>query len=182
MGSICGPWRSNRRGTFLEEDDVNGSRLVVALGAALAIGAGAAFAQSGDETKQAGYRPGLGDLMTMTVQPRHIKVGLAGRAQNWSYAAYELHELQEAFDRAASVWPRWRSFPIADMMHNVIAPPIAALDEAIKARDPGRFTAAYKQLTEACDACHQAADRAVIVIRVPDSDMFPDQDFRPAKR
>ena len=24
------------------------------------------------------YRPGLGDLMTMTVQPRHLKLGLAG--------------------------------------------------------------------------------------------------------
>jgi hypothetical protein len=41
------------------------------------------------------YRPGLGDLMTMTVQPRHIKLGLAGREKNWIYAAYELHELEE---------------------------------------------------------------------------------------
>jgi hypothetical protein len=36
--------------------------------------------------------------MTMTVQPRHTKLGLAGREGNWPYAAYELHELQEAFD------------------------------------------------------------------------------------
>jgi hypothetical protein len=161
---------------------MNGTRLAIALGAALAIGVGTAGAQSGDEARQAVYTPGLGDLMTMTVQPRHIKVGLAGRAQNWSYAAYELHELQEAFDRVARVWPRWRSFPIAEMMKNVAAPPIAALESAIKARDAGRFNAAYQQLTEACDTCHQAADRAVIVIRVPDADMFPDQDFRPAKR
>jgi hypothetical protein len=47
------------------------------------------------------YRPGLGDLMAMTGQPRHIKLALAGRQKNWTYAAYELHELQEAFDRAA---------------------------------------------------------------------------------
>src|SRR5260221_614819 len=39
------------------------------------------------------YRPGLGDLMTMTVQPRHIKLALAGREKNWVYAAYELHQL-----------------------------------------------------------------------------------------
>ena len=45
------------------------------------------------------YRPGLGDLMTMTVQPRHIKLALAGREGNWPYAKYELHELAEAFDR-----------------------------------------------------------------------------------
>ena len=54
------------------------------------------------------YRPGLGDLMTMTVQPRHIKLLLAGHEQNWVYAKYELHELQEAFDRAVRVWPRFK--------------------------------------------------------------------------
>jgi hypothetical protein len=128
------------------------------------------------------YRPGLGDLMTMTVQPRHIKLALAGRAQNWPYAAYELHELQEAFDRAASVWPNWRSMPIAEMMKSVTSEPIAALEQAIKAKDAARYDAAYRQLTAACDTCHQSADRAVIVIRVPESDFFPDQEFRPANR
>ena len=45
------------------------------------------------------YRPGLGDLMTMTVQPRHIKLGIAGRENNWAFAAYELHELEEAAEK-----------------------------------------------------------------------------------
>jgi hypothetical protein len=49
------------------------------------------------------YRPGLGDLMTMTVQPRHTKLGLAGQEKNWTYAAYELHELDAAGDWAASL-------------------------------------------------------------------------------
>jgi hypothetical protein len=35
-------------------------------------------AQSPQEAPPLPYRPGLGDLMTMTVQPRHIKLGLAG--------------------------------------------------------------------------------------------------------
>jgi hypothetical protein len=35
----------------------------------------------------------LGDLMTAFVQPRHIKLGLAGKEQNWPYAAYELDQL-----------------------------------------------------------------------------------------
>ena len=46
---------------------------------------------------------------------------------------------------------------------------------------PIDFNAAYKQLTEACNACHQAADRAMIVIRVPELSSFPDQDFQPIK-
>jgi len=42
---------------------------------------------------QPDYHPSLGDLMTMAVQPRHIKLGMAGKARNWEYAAYETSEL-----------------------------------------------------------------------------------------
>ena len=53
--------------------------------------------------------------MAMTVQPRHIKLGLAARDSNWSYAAYELHELEEAFERVTRHSPQWRKKPIAEM-------------------------------------------------------------------
>jgi hypothetical protein len=128
------------------------------------------------------YRPGLGDLMTMTVQPRHIKLGLAARDNNWSYAAYELHELEEAFERVARHSPQWRKKPIAEMMASVTKEPMAALETAIKAADAAKFAAAYTQLTEACNTCHQSAEVGMIVIKVPDANSFPDQDFRPAKR
>jgi hypothetical protein len=65
------------------------------------------------------YRPGLGDLMTMTVQPRHIKLGLAVQEKNWSFAAYELHELEGSFERVSRYWPQWKKKPIADMMTSV---------------------------------------------------------------
>jgi hypothetical protein len=128
------------------------------------------------------YRPGLGDLMTMTVQPRHIKLALAGRQKNWTYAAYELHELQEAFDRAAKAWPQWQSVPIADLMAAATKEPIASLARAIKDGAGDRFMAAYEHLTDACNACHQAANRAMVVIRVPDASSFPDQGFEPPKQ
>jgi hypothetical protein len=128
------------------------------------------------------YRPGLGDLMTMTVQPRHIKLGLAGREKNWAFAGYELHELEESFERVARYWPQWKKKPIAEMMTSVTKEPMAALDEAIKATDDIKFDAAYKLLTEGCNTCHQSAGVGVIVIKVPDASPFPDQDFRPVKR
>src|SRR6266581_4562455 len=101
------------------------------IAAVILVAAGGATAQQPPT-----YRPGLGDLMTMTVQPRHTKLGVAAREANWPYAAYELHELQEAFDRAAKAWPKWRSFSIAEMMPSVTKEPMAALDQAIKAADP----------------------------------------------
>jgi hypothetical protein len=117
--------------------------------------------------------------MTMTVQPRHIKLAFAGREKNWAYADYELHELQEAFDRAARVWPQWRSLPIADMMTSVTKEPMTALSQAIKAADANKFSVAYKQLTDGCNTCHLATDRGIIAIQVPETSPFSDQDFRP---
>jgi hypothetical protein len=144
-------------------------------------------AQTGDHppatqpnaAQPAPYRPGLGDLMTMTIQPRHIKLAIAGRENNWTYAAYELHELEEAFERVARVWPQWRSVPIAELITGFTQKPLAAASQAIKSHDAAQFTTAYEQLTNACNTCHQSADRGMIVIQVPDTSMFPDQDFRP---
>ena len=115
------------------------------------------------------YRPGLGDLMTMTVQPRHLKVGIAGQEKNWPYAAYEGHELEEAFERIAKLVPKWREFDIPQLL------------AAAKAGNGQRFDAAYRQLTDACNACHKSANVGVIAIKVPDASAFPNQDFRAAK-
>jgi hypothetical protein len=128
------------------------------------------------------FHPGLGDLMTAFVQPRHIKLGLAGSEKNWLYAAYELNELREAFADVAEIVPKYRDMPIPALIASTVKQPLAALDQAIKAKDADQFTAAYGQLTGSCNACHQSTDHAVIVIRPPTAAAFPDQDFRPPTR
>ena len=128
------------------------------------------------------YRPGLGDLMTMTVQPRHIKIALAGREKNWAYAKYELHELEEALQRVVQVWPRWRGLPLGGMVDAIGKGPMASVAAAIEAKDAEKFAAAMPQLTEGCNACHQAANVGLVVIKTPDASSFPDQDFRPSDR
>jgi len=127
------------------------------------------------------YRPGLGDLMTMTVQPRHIKLALAGRESNWSYAKYELHELQEAFERVTRVWPRFKGLPLGGMVDAIAKGPMTDLGQAIEAKSSEQFAAAFPRLTEGCNACHQAANVGMVVIKSPDASSFPDQDFRPQK-
>jgi hypothetical protein len=127
------------------------------------------------------YRPGLGDLMTMTVQPRHIKLLLAGHEQNWPYAKYELHQLQEAFERSVKVWPRFRGLPLGGMIDAIAKGPMDELAKAIDSKDEVAFDAAYEKLTEGCNACHQAANVGMVVMKVPSASSFPDQDFRPLK-
>jgi hypothetical protein len=125
------------------------------------------------ETKSAApYHLGLGELMTAFVQPRHIKLGLAGKEQNWPYASFELGELTEAFDDIAELVPKHDNLPIPEMIASTVKQPMEALDAAIKA---------YADLTSSCNACHQSASHPEIVIQVPTVSSFPDQDFRPQK-
>jgi hypothetical protein len=126
------------------------------------------------------YHPGLGDLMTAFVQPRHIKLGRAGNERNWAYAAYELSELRETFEDVAKLVPKHGNLAIPAAIASTVEQPMAALDAAIKAKDDAAFTKAYADLTTSCNACHQSADHAAIVIKVPSVSDFPDQDFRPA--
>jgi hypothetical protein len=130
------------------------------------------------------YHPGLGELMTAFVQPRHIKLGLAGTAQNWAYAAYELGELRETFDDVGQLVLKHGNLEIAPAIASTVKPPMDALDAAIKAKDQAAFTKAYGDLTAGCNACHQSADHKMIVIQTPtvSGTAYPDQDFNPPKQ
>src|SRR5258708_16753399 len=120
------------------------SLAILAVATAFAM-LGTGHAQSPDAPPA--YRPGLGDLMTMTVQPRHTKLGLAGQEKNWVYAAYELHELEESFERAVRVWPMYRKVNIAELLPATTKEPMEAVATAIKAADAAKFTEAYGRLT-----------------------------------
>lgn len=129
------------------------------------------------------FRPGLGELMTAFVQPRHIKLGLAGAAGNWDYADYELDELRETFDDIGKLILKHGDLSIPQAIAATVKQPLDALDSAIKAKDSAAFTKAYADLTAGCNACHQSAGHPMIVIKVPDAAAaaFPDQDFTAKK-
>lgn len=153
--------------------------LIVASGIVMAPGVGAA--QNSSAPSPQPYRPGVGDLMTMTVQPRHIKLALAGRQKNWAYAKYELQQLEEALHRVVRTWPKWKGLPLGGVVDAISKGPIAAVSKAIADQNVGDFAAAFAQLTEGCNACHQAANVGMVVITVPEASSFPDQDLRPGK-
>jgi DNA repair ATPase RecN len=128
------------------------------------------------------YHPSMGDLMTMTVQPRHIKLGLAGKQENWIYAKYELSELRNAFGRIARAIPKYQSIDTAALTTAIMQAALNTLEKSIDANSAAQFTEAYTQLTEACNACHLNRNHAAVAIKVPDATMFPDQEFLPSKR
>jgi|SRR6185312_2910758 len=127
------------------------------------------------------YHPSLGDLMTMAVQPRHLKLGIAGREKNWVYAKYELSELRNAFGRVARTIPVYRNADLAALMNALTTEPLKDVEQAIAAADAAKFKAAYAKLTGTCNACHLSQEHPMVVIQVPGASTFPDQDFRPPR-
>ena len=152
--------------------------VVAALAASAALLPLTVGAQAPSNNGPPAYRPSLADLMTTTVQPRHVKLAFAGREKNWVFAAYELKQLEDSFDRLSIQWPQWRQTRLVELVETIVRDPLFELDNAIKNKDEARFAEAYGHLTEACNACHQAARQTPVVIQEPKESMFPDQDFR----
>ena len=132
------------------------------------------------DAEPAPFNPQMAALMSMLIQPRHAKLGLAGKAENWPLAAYAFKELKQGFAVAARAVPRWKGLPVPDLFDAALSQPLALLDFAIKANEPRQFAEAYGRVTTGCNACHATTDHAFIVIKAPDSAAaFPNQDFQP---
>ncbi len=156
---------------------------------AAGIGVGTALSQSDQPAAPAATVPAapapyvmtMGDMMNTLIQPRHAKLGLAGRARNWPLAQYALVELRQAFAGIVKAQPQFHGLPVGELVNAAVSQPLNAVDAAIGAQDPKQFAVAYDQLTRGCNACHAAVDHPFVVIKAPDSSAFPNQDFSPHK-
>jgi hypothetical protein len=156
-----------------------GSIGLAASAIAIATAAPAAGAPAGGGLVILEFKPAMDDLMTMLIQPRHIKLYYAGQQKNWTLAAFELNELVGALKRIGATIPKYRTFSVDATVGSIFAPKIQAMNAAIQSKNPAQFASAYGELTEACNTCHQGMEHDFLVIKVPDAPFYPDQDFRP---
>ena len=134
------------------------------------------------DAEPAPFNPQMAAMMSMLVQPRHAKLGLAGKEENWALAGYAFKELKQGFLVTARAIPRWKGLPIPDLIEASVEPTFAVLDFAIKAGEPRQFTESYAKLTQACNNCHATTDHAFVVIKAPDASTWSNQDFKPGAR
>jgi hypothetical protein len=158
-------------------------RLTIGLTALVALAVAAANLRAdenafGDADAQpAPFNPQMSALMSMLIQPRHAKLGMAGKAENWPLASYEIKELRQAFLITARAVPRWQGSSVPDLLEGAIDQPLKFVDIATKTKFKGVFDQAYEGLTQACNNCHATTDRSFIVIKVPEASSFPNQEF-----
>lgn len=145
-----------------------------------ALGAAPTAAPAGGGLTILDFKPAMDDLMTMLIQPRHMKLYYAGQQQNWTLAAFELNELGGALRRIGQTIPKYRNFSVDATVASIFGPKIMAMNAAINSHNLGQFNSAYADLTVGCNTCHEGMEHPFLVMKVPDAQNFPDQDFRPA--
>jgi hypothetical protein len=126
--------------------------------------------------------PGLDDLMTMLVAPRHLKLYYAGISRNWELAAFEARELRSSLRRITGVIPRYQDQDLEETIAALIEPKLQATESAIAMGDVKLFGRTFRELTAACNGCHIYLEHPFLVVKVPDSPAqtaYPAQEFKP---
>ena len=143
----------------------------------LAVG-GVSAVVSADEASDFKAAAALGDVMGQT-QLRHFKLWFAGALGNRPLAAYEVAQIRRSFDNAAAVGGTVGGEPLAKLLQEKSAPPLAEVQAAIDAKNFAKFAKAFDKLTADCNACHVAAHVGFIKMQVPTASPFSDQSFPP---
>lgn len=153
----------------------------IVIGAAIVAGSAMlAAAQPAHEIAKQAYEPGLGEFMTAT-QARHAKLWFAGKNRNWELAVYEVDEIKEGLEDAAKLHPTHDGIPVAEMIKTILDPRIEQLEKAVDAKSSAQFTAAFDELTNGCNSCHQKAGKPFIRIQRPSEPPVTNQNFAPVK-
>ena len=120
-------------------------------------------------------------VLMAQVQIHHAKLYYAGHARNWILAAYSLHEINEALQAVQTFNDQFEDFPtpLSELVPSLVGPPLGEIHGAIRAQDGARFDAAFKALTEACNACHAMLEHDFIRVREPSAVEFTNQSFAP---
>jgi hypothetical protein len=88
------------------------------------------------------YLPSISDFMIATIQPRHVRLWVAARSGDWSFAAYELGNLKGAFDRLGRAHPVEHEIPLQEMILSVTSQPFEDMHKAIESKDRVVFSKA----------------------------------------
>jgi hypothetical protein len=106
------------------------------------------------------------------VANQFTNVWFAGGRQHWDLANFYLGETRNHLRWAVRIIPKrkdnaGREVDLVSILKAMENGPLAQLEAVIKAKDPGRFVAAYKFTMENCYACHKAADKPYLRPQIP---------------
>ena len=108
------------------------------------------------------------DVAMMEVGHRYIELYWAGEDANWEAAAYELQKMRLAIEDGLERRPKR-----ATSARPFLAGPLAAMGEAVAARNTELFATRFQDLTAGCNACHVMEQVPFFEIRPPEARVSP---------
>lgn len=113
------------------------------------------------------------------VARRFEQLGRAGAAGRYELAAYQLGEIEEAFEETLPhASPPHEGHPevLPALAHTYAEESLPALRDAIATHDAATFTVAFARAATACNACHQASGHAFIEVPLVPGRSIPNTD------
>lgn len=109
--------------------------------------------------------PGLGELMNTN----HIYIQKLAKdiaTENWEYADFHLHEMDEIFERMEQLHNHHDELvqPAEEQFKAFIFPTFNKLESAVDAKNKTLAEVEYVNLKAGCNNCHKANNMAFIVI------------------
>jgi hypothetical protein len=97
----------------------------------------------------------------------------AGQKKNWPLADFYWSETRSHLNWAVRIIPvrkdpKGNDIRLADILAPIEATSLKELHDSIIAGNANQFERAYKQTLESCYACHVAAGKAFLRLRIPD--------------
>lgn len=120
------------------------------------------------------YKPGLGEFMT-AIQEHHAKLWFAGQNGNWKLADFEMKEIGESITDIKQFNQDRKEIEKI----GILQPALDSVAAALSAKDKNRFITGFKLLTNSCNNCHKANDFEFNVVKIPESQTFSNQEFKP---
>jgi hypothetical protein len=110
--------------------------------------------------------PGVGEIMS-GVQLRFAKLHFAAEARNWKLADFDVDEIEENLDKAATLRPVDNGVQLKGILDAFKQTQLATMKQAAEHKDLGVFRRSYTESIAVCNSCREATARPFIVITKP---------------
>ena len=114
--------------------------------------------------------PGLIDHMRNFQYFSH-KLGLAVQADNKQLADFYAHEVEETAEAVEEI-EEFDGYPVGALVKSILLPALEDFEQTLETGTTETRMAAYQELLDSCNKCHQSAGHPYIHIRFNDNNPY----------
>lgn len=105
------------------------------------------------------------------------KLWFSGSAGNTELAKFYHHEVEEVLEELIEENIEDEGHSVSTLARTMLLPAVEELETAIASADSATFRGAYVGVVNACNACHQVTEHAMIAIKLPTLPFIDNQEF-----